>query len=286
MKTLKEVSWKTYALFFLFHIYSASQAQNITLATHEQYKDFLKSTTYVVNYENPFSDFDFALKTAMEKNWYLTQWEIIGSEEFESKQTDTKASFLFLSEMMAAKRKDLVFNILNVVMGSRSKNLNNMPDLGSVPLSYVSEDEEFEEDAYLYKLDVILRFIQYYIEINSQNPDTDVQKLVKNNSEQIRTKEIWFLEDELDHNVNTHEKIEKYYSGAVRIVNLKEIEKAIADKNEHVLILHKVGPGDDRGGKCLKFLISVANGAPYYYNISDVSSGKSDAFLAEDFKKL
>lgn len=286
MKKFFAVSFKTYIIvaFLLFPFNNI--AQSIPQATQQQYQQFLKSKTYVVKYENPFSDFDSALKNAMEKNWYLTQWEIISSEDFEIKQKDTQASFLFLSEIMAAKRQDLIFNILNVVLGSKSGNLNSMPDLGSVPLSYASEDEEFEEDRYLYKLGVILRFIQYYAEMNIQKPGSDINALVKDNSRNIRNMEIWFLKDELDQNVNTPEKIKKFYDGEIRIVSVSEIEKAIEEKNKQVLILHKVGPGEGKGGKCLKFIISAENGAPYYFNMTDVSSKKPDAFLAEDFQKL
>jgi hypothetical protein len=261
-------------------------AQDIVVATHSQYKQFKASTTYVVKYDNPFSAFNTAMATAMKKYWYFTNFEVITTVEFEKKQADRNASFLFLSEAMAEKREDLKFNILNIVMGSKSASLNNMPDLGSVPLSYAFDEDEFAEEGYLYKLGVVLKFIQYYAEANIKKADTDIKSLVKTNSKEIINKEVWFIKEDLDTDVNTIEKIARVYSGKVKIVTETEIEQAVESGNKQVLILHKVGPGKGKTGKCLKFIIGAADGAPYYYNITEVTAKNPDAFSADDFKKL
>jgi len=263
-----------------------SDAQGIKAASQDRYKQFASSVTYVVSYDNPFSDFNSYIKKAMEKNWTMTPFEMISWEDFETKKSDSKASFIFISEAMAGNNKNLVFNILNFVMGDKSSGLDKMPDLGSVPLSYVSEDEDFEEDKYLYKLDVFLRFMQYYAKTNIDKPNTDVTALVASNQSMIQSKEIWMLADELNEDVNTVGKIAGYYTGKVRIVTVEEITNAIADKNQDVLILHIVSPVESNSGKCMKFIISVAEGAPYYYSITDVSAKKPGLFLSEDFKKL
>ncbi len=286
MITLKRISIHACFLFLLCFVSSYAFSQEIAIATHAQYKNFVNSTTYVVKNDNPFGSYNAAIEQAMKKHWYLTKYVIITSSEFEKKRTDRDASFLFLSEAIAEKREDLRFNILNVVMGSKSSNMNNMPDLGSVPLSYSFEDEEFEDEGYLYRIGAILRFIQYYIDVNSKRPDTDIKTLVKENSKDIKSKEIWFVKDDLDNDVNTEAKIANFYSGQVRIVTESEIEAAIDARNPDVLILHKLGPGEGNSGKCLKFIISAADGIPYYYNITEISSKNPDAFLSSDFKKL
>jgi hypothetical protein len=282
----KIASIRTYAIiaFVLFKL--DAQSQDIVVASQSHYKLFMKSTTYLVQYDNPFSSFNAAMEDAMKKYWYITPWELISSAEFEKKRSEKSSSFLFLSEAMAEKREDLRFNILNVVMGSSSGNLNTMPDLGSVPLSYAFGDDEFVEEEYVYKLGAILRFVQFYIESNVKAADTDVKSIVKENGKFIRSKEIWFIQEDLDNEVNTVQKIAGVYDGKVKIVTEQEVAQAIASKNPDVLILHKVGPGDGNTGKCLKFIVSVATGIPYYYSITEISSNKPDAFLAADFKKL
>ncbi len=284
MNFMKPISISTYLVVFLLMITRVS-SQEIVVASQSHYKQFIKSKTYLVQYDNPFSGFNAAMEDAMKKYWYITHWEIISSSEFEKKRSDKSASFLFLSEAMAEKREDLRFNILNVVMGSSSGSLNSMPDLGSVPLSYAFEDDEFSEDEYFYKLGVILRFIQFYIDANVKSADTDVKSIVKEHKNSVLTKEIWFVAEDLDTEVKTVKKIAAFYEGKVKIVTQQEINQAIASKTD-VLILHKVGPGEGRSGKCLKFIVSAATGIPYYYSITEISSKKPDAFLAEDFKNL
>lgn len=274
-------------LIFLFTISSNISGQGISLASPSQYQQFSKSTTYVVQFEDPFSDFSDAVENAMKRNWTLTEWQMISEDDFERMKKNSNASFLFLSEIMAQGRKDQVFNILNVVLGTEADDINRMPDLGSVPLSYVSEDEDYDEEAYLYKIDVIIRFVQYYIDLNLKQPGTDIKAVVSENSKYVQTKEIWFLKEELADDVNSAEEIAELYSGKIRIVEQEEIEKAISEKLENVLILHLIAPpSSQKSGKCLKFLISVADGAPYYYGIKDISPKAPALFLAEDFKKL
>jgi len=286
MSFKKIISFRAYAFIIVLLCALSAQSQDIMVASQAQYKQFMKSKTYLVKYDNPFSGFNTAMEDAMKKYWNITPWEVISSAEFEKKRTDKSASFLFLSEAMAEKREELRFDILNVVMGSSSGNLNNMPDLGSVPLSYAFDDDEFAEDDYIYKLGAILRFVQFYIESNVKAADTDVKSIVKEHGKSIRTKEIWFIKEDLDNEVNTVQRIAAFYDGKVKIVTEQEIVEAIASKNPNVLILHKVGPGKGNSGKCLKFIISVATGIPYYYNMTEITSKKPDAFLSADFKKL
>jgi hypothetical protein len=260
-------------------------AQQISQASQTHYKQFMSSVTYVVEDENPFSNFNAVLEKAMQNSWHLTTWQSISTDEFEKLRTDVSSSFIFLSEASSA-RGGFTLNILNIVMGAKSADLNKMPDLGSVPLSYVSEEDTFDEDHYAYKLEVFLRFMQSYIQANANSAGNDFQNLVKENAVSISSKEIWFLEEELSDDVNTVSKISQLYTGNVKIVSLSEIEKAIEDKNPDVLILHKIGPEEGKSGKCLKFILSVENGMPYYFNMTDVNPKKPDAFLSEDFKKL
>jgi len=273
---------------FLILLYlhgTSSTAQHIAQASQTHYKQFLNSVTYVVEDENPFSNFNDVLEKAMQNSWHLTRWQSISTEEFEKLRNDVNSSFIFLSEASSA-RGGFTLNILNIVMGAKSADLNKMPDLGSVPLSYVSEEDEFDEDNYAYKLEIFLRFMQSYIQANANSAGNNFQSLVKKNSVSISSKEIWFLAEELSQEVNSISKISAHYSGKVKIVKLPEIEKAIKDKNPDVLILHKIGPEEGKTGKCLKFILSVEDGMPYYFNMTDVNAKKPDAFLPEDFKKL
>ncbi len=261
-------------------------AQDIPVATSEQFQRFKSSTTYLVNYDDPFSSFNTYIVEDMQKVWTITPYKVITSSEFESLGKNKDNSFIFLSE--AGKTEgDITFNLnlLNIVLGSKSGSMNNMPDLGSAPLSYVWEDDD-NEDQYLYKMAGILRFFQYYIQYNIANPGSDIKDVVKANKSKIEGKELWLIQSDMDTDVNTIEKIEKVYSGKVKFVTPEDIRQAVHEANSNVVFLHKVGPGSHNGYKCMKFLVLASDGCPLYYEMTGVSSGKPDAFLSSDFKAI
>lgn len=261
-------------------------AQDIPLASKDEFKRLKSSTTYMVKYDNPFSMFNAYMEEDMKAVWTITPYKIISSEEFESLGKDKNSSFIFLSEATKSEGKRYFkLNILNFVLGTKSKSINNMPDLGSAPLSYVFENED-DEDAYLYKLCGILRFFQYYVQYNIDHPGSDIKDVIKANKSEIEGKELWLVKSDLASGVNTVSGISKYYNGIVKIVNPEDIRSAILEGNSKVIFLHKVGPSKHNGFKSMKFLISASTGAPVYFDMHSVSSKSPDAFLSSDFKSL
>lgn len=261
-------------------------AQEIPLATQEQFQAFKKSTTYFVTYDDPFSSFNAYMKEAVEKLWIITPYKIISPEEFESLSKSKSNSFVFLSEAAFSQGNvNMTFNILNIVLGNTSGDINRMPDLGSAPLSYASPDEDEEE--YLYKIGIIIHFFQYYIQYNINNPGTDIKAMVKANEDDLKGKELWLVKEDMADDVNSVEEIESYYDGNIKFVTKEDIKTAILNKTEGIAIVHKVGPlsGGD-GSRCLKFIILVSNGEPLYYDMTVVSNAKPPKFLSSDFKAL
>lgn len=252
----------------------------------EDYKRFVRTKTYVVRSDNPFSSFNIEIADAMRRVWTLTQWEMISTAEFEIRRRERESSFIFLSELWSTKEPDLKLDILNVVLGTPSGNINNMPDVASIPLCYVSDDdEESDEDRYLILLPVFLRFVQYYIRENVQESKS-VQEIVKKNHGSLLQKEIWFLPDQLSSEVNTVEKISSYYKGKVKIVSEDELEQAIEDSKKNVVVAHIVAPKENKKGKALKILIEISSGLPYYYDLIDVASKRDSQFTVSDFRKF
>jgi hypothetical protein len=255
----------------------------IKFANASEIKSFLKSKTYVVLDEDPFSSFNETIKALMPKFWTITSYEFITVEQFETKKTSSANSFIMLSE--AEETEDGVkctYNFLNLILGG-SSDLNKMPDLGSVPLSYV----EVEEDTWIYKLGGILQFMQSHVKYASDHPSITPKLINKDSGTDIKTKELWLLKEELPADFNTIEKIKAVYPYTVKLVTKEEITKAIADKNPNVVYLHKVGPaGTLVGGKCWKFLVTAKDGEVLYYDGHTVTTTNPDAFLEKDFKAI
>ena len=245
---------------------------------------FLKSKTYVVMEENPFSVLNSFLDSGMKELWKITPYEVITTEQFEQKMGNPKSSFLYITLAQFSKTESFDYLIMNLSMGDASGNLNSLHDLCLIPLAY----EEAEEESYEYKFVAFIKFMQYFIGYSQQNPGKDIKQIVKENQQEVKNYELWFAVPDLSPEVNTVAKINKYYPYPVKIVSREQIQKAIEENDPKVAFFHKVGPegtaGD--GALCLKFIITAKEGKPLYFDNHKTSSAKPDAFLPEDFKNL
>lgn len=256
----------------------------IKLAKPEDFRAFSNSRTLVVSHEDPFSNYNDVIKENLKLFWEITNHEFIPFKEFKTKKNNRKYSFIILTEAKRESQgREYIYNILNLILGGRASSLDKMSDLGSVPLSYLNVPEE----SYIYKIGGMLQFMQYYVRYNLKYPKSDIKKLIRENANEISSKELWLLKEELAQDINSIEKIKKIYPYSCRIVTKDDIKKAIENKNDKVIFLHKVGPESTiNGGECWKFIISAGDGRPVYFSRHEIDREHPDAFLLNDFKKL
>jgi len=263
------------------------KAQDAT-ATPEDIEKFLKSKTYVVKDPNIFGAFNHAIKEAMEKNWTITEWEFIDETDFAQKKRSYRNSFIRKTKVTFSKDKSkTAYSFLSLILGDKSGVMKLMPDICSFPLSYYGVDH----DDYLYKLGAIVKFMQDHVKVLQEHPNLsgkNVFKYYMNNLEELKGKTLYLLKDEMAKDVNTPEKIKKYYSGNVKFVSEEEIKQAILSGNPDVVFLHLVRPDRDAEKmRIYKALMGAADGKLYYFGYHKYKKGKyPDAFLASDFKKL
>jgi hypothetical protein len=273
-------------IFILLNI----NAQEIKLATTEQFKKFLSTTTYVVKTDNPFSNFNNVIEESINKLWTLTKFKIISTEEFENLKTNPANSFIFLSEAAFTQNKETIsLDILNITLGTKSGNLNLMPDLGSAPLAYLPIDAESEEieEQYLYFIPGILRFFQYNIKYQAnQSQVVDLDKLANINKNLLADKILYITSNNLAMDVNSIEKIAKIYSGKVKIASKEEIYNTLLNGDSKAAVAFAIKTNGQIGLNCFKFIIDANSGALIYYAIQEVKSKEEDGFTASDFKKL
>jgi hypothetical protein len=257
------------------------------LVRSEDVKAFLKSTTYVVLEENPMSGYNFKIKDAVEKSWKITPFKFITTKEFESMRNDIEKSFLVLVQMKFDKDKiPAVYNFLSLSMGAAVKKITDMPDVCSVPLSYFS----VPEDDYIYKIEGLIRFMQNHIKIIDQNPTlikSNIFEYYNKNIKDIKGKELWVLENDLEKSTRALAEIRKNYSYTVKVVTSENIEKAIAEKNPNVVYLHKVGPSGTRlQARCYKIVMGAGDDQIYYFDYHTITKSEGDGLLNSDFKKM
>lgn len=276
---------KLLAMWMIAFVVSNILAQDY-VPTKEDIDRFLKTKTYVVLEENPLSEYNIIIQNVMQQEWNMTPYEFINQKEFESKRTNPACSFLILMQVKFDKDKmSTKYNFLSLLLGKESFSYNQMPDLCSLPVSYVGVGDI----EYSYKLGIFLRFMQNHVRMLIQDPSlakANILKHYNDNIAELKGKTLYFVADELAKEVNTLAKIKKVYPGNVKIVTPDEAQQAIADKLD-VVLLHKVGPAGSREkARCYKLLIGAADAKIYYFDYHMITEEEPDGFLAKDFKKL
>jgi hypothetical protein len=278
---------KRIALMTLLICFSVSVIAQRNLIRFDDIKAFLKSTTYVVLEDNPMSGYNFKIKESVEKSWTITPYKFISSKEFETMRNDIEKSFLVLVQMKFDQDKiPAVYNFISLSMGAAVKKITDMPDVCSVPLSYNS----VSEDEYIYKIEGLIRFMQVHIKLIEKNPNMikkDIFEYYNKNTKDIKGKELWVVENDLEKNTRQLAQIRKNYSYTIKVVTTDNIEKAIAEKNPDVVYLHKVGPSGTRlQARCYKIIMGAGDDQIYYFDFHTITKSEGDGLLESDFKKI
>ncbi len=228
------------------------------------------------------------IKEAIEKNWHITTYRFIDGADFQKLNQSTEYSFVILTEAEYTENKIKVkLDILNLVLGHKNKSLDELPDLGSIPLAYADD----EEDIYLYKIPALLKLMQYQIALIKQQKINSPQALLdyhnKFNSE-IKGKELWLLEEELSSEVNSIVKLNKAGLTKVKITDKDALEDAI-EEGKDILFAHIVKPymaDAYTEGRCWKFIISAKEGKVYFAENQKTGKINEDVLNSGDIKKF
>lgn len=249
---------------------------------------FFNTETKVVLQPNPISTYNPKIKDAVESNWEITEYEFLEYSKFDEMRKKPEHSFLTENIVVFEKDKTKArYRFLSLLLGERTHRLEDMPTLVAVPLAYKEVDEEY----WNYKLEVLVRFLQNHVKLMKENPEIisdDIFDYYRDNMEDIKDKTLYLVKEELAKDVDTREEIEQIYPYDFELVTREDIERAIKEKDENVVFLHKVGPQGSRlRARCYKILIGAKDANFYYFDYHNVVKGKRpDGFLKKDFKKL
>ncbi len=248
---------------------------------------FFNTKTLVVLQDNPLLEYNMVIKDVMKQEWNITEFDFISYKEFEELRFDPQYSFLVMTQVMFDNDKtDARYRFLHLSLGGDYFRTNQMPDIASVPLAYYN----VEEDNYIYKLALLVRFIQNHAKLIQEKPEivsANVFKYYNNNIQDIKTKTLYVLENELSKDVNSAARIRKVYPYKFQIVTKEDITEAIKNRDESVVFLHKVGPeGTKLDARCYKAIIGAADAKFYYFDYHRISAKNPDGLLEKDFKKM
>lgn len=275
-------------LLVIVFAYVNVQAKRDYIPTKEEVQRFFKTKTYVVMEPNPLSDFNFRIKDIMKNHWTITEYEFITIDQFEEMRFDPNKSFLMVTQVKFDNDKTYSkYNFLSLMLGADVEELDQMPDLCPVPLSYASVDPA----SYVYKIGALVRFMQNHMEFIRENPDIITNNVFKHYNENmgdIQTKQLLVIKDELEPDINSIAKLKKYYPFDVKFVTREEVEQAINEERDDVVFLHKVGPeGSKLKARVYKIMIGAGDQMFYYFDYHMFNkSKKPDGLLKSDLKKM
>lgn len=255
--------------------------------TVTEIKQFTESKTCVVSDSDPFSPFNMNIRQAMEEYWDITPYEFIGEEEFKSRRKDPEWSFIVVTETSFDKdRSNSTFYFINLLQGKSVNSLSEMPEICAIPLSFTGE----EDPEYGYKLGAVLMFMQSHARLISKEPSVTGRRYLtyyNKNVPLVAGKTILVVREDLSPDINTIEKIRSIYSEKIEIVEDEDIIKAVREKAQDCVVLHLVGPPEERNaGYCFKMLIGTDDSEMYYYDQHRIDRKNPRGLLPSDLKRL
>ena len=263
-------------------------AQRTYLPTPTDFTTFFASKTYVVLDGNPMSDYNFAIREAVEKEWKITEYEFIEQSALKEKLLDEKASFLFLAAVNLAKDKSRArYNFLCLSLGGEGTlTPNDLRDLANLPYSYYRIDDDF----YQYHMGTLLRFLQKHVRTLADNPtmvSQNVYQFYNKDMGLLKDKVLYLVRDELAPDISSDKQIAAIYPYPFKVVEREKIFELIEANDEKAVFLHKVGPqAKNVESRVYKMLLSVREARLYYYNYHKASTKNPDAILKNDLKRI
>jgi len=272
-------------VFSLF--FTVSVTGQAPFPTNDEIKQFNASKTCVVLEDDPFSTYNIYIKEVVKATWKITPYEFITVRDFNVRRLNPAYSFIVLTQTNFDKDKSHgLYNFINLLQGKDVNLLAEMPEVCAIPLSFAGVNDI----EYSYKLGPILAFMQKHAQKISDDPSLTLRKYLKyynKNIPEIKDKTILVKSEDLAPSISTIDRIHRYYTSKIEIVDTEQMQKAIEDNSPNTVILHKVGPrGDRRTGYCFIMLLGLEDSELYYYNLHLVDNANPNGLLPEDLKRL
>ncbi len=264
--------------FFVLTLSFNSSAQK-HIPVIEDYHNFTKSKTMIVMDGTLMSEFNSVIEEVVKRSWTITPFEVISAHEFEKVKHNPELSFLLTSTVTFHKDKTKArYRFLSLLMGEPKAEVRTMPDLCSLPLSYL----QVEGESYYYKLEAFVLFIQNHVTNVLKNEKLIGEMGLKNYNKEkgaFADKILYLTKEDLSKDINIPYEF--------KIVTRQDVADAISRRDPKVVFLHKVGPEGTRvRARVYKLLVGAADSKLYYFNYNMIKHASDDAFQLKDLKRL
>lgn len=260
---------------------------NIPVGTSDEVNMFLKRTTCFVLKDELICDYNDKIEESVEKFWTITPYKFIGTADFHKMRSDKSYAFIVLNQVYFEKDKtNTKFDFLIATLGGNYKTIKDMPTLCAIPLCYHGNDEE----NYVYKLPVVIKFVQNHIKVCKENPELDEKSIVEfytNQSENILDKTLYINKNEIDSEIKSKSSFSANYSGNFEITDIEAITSIIDNNEPDAAILHLIKPQPGNGlDRCFKLVVGTENAQLFYYDMHSVNKKKPALLLKSDLKNM
>lgn len=275
-----------YSLVFAVSMSAMAQIK-VPIGSQSEVNTFYNTTTYVVLKNGFMSDYNEAIKQAVEKHWTITPYKFVKASDFEKLRHDDDKSFLVVN-IAYFDNDDTKFEFMILSLGGRKyKTVNDMPTLCAVPLCY---DGDEDEEKYSYKIGAMLKHCQTHVEICHKHPELKKETILDyyiNNSSNPAEKKLYLLKDEVSEDLRNNSSLKAAYPYDVEFVTAERIEELINENDEKALIAMIINPFE--GNKlqyCFKIIFDVKDGMIYYYDFQKLKKNTYGYITSDDLKKL
>lgn len=280
----KDKILKKYIFIFALGFLSLAAMGNPPLASKQQIGMFINSKTCIV-LEDGISSYNVYIKDAIPRYWKSTQFEFIDQQEFEKRRVDSKYSFIVLMKGVFDKDPGGVsYNYMSLVLGDASTDMNKMPELCSIPLSY-TDDNNFD---YGYVVPAIVKFMQKHAKNLETKRFFISLKGLKyyNGLSGFKDKVLLMNKDKMATDADSPERIKSVYPYYVKLLTTSEIKSELSSDPVNTLFHFHVGPPENSGaGKCFEMIFDV-EGNLYYYTSRKITNDNPDGFSLRDFNQM
>jgi hypothetical protein len=245
---------------------------------------FKNSTTCVV-VEESWMAWAVSIEDAIKEHWTLTDYEFIDLDEFEERKKNTKYSFILLNRgEYDDDPKGISYNFASLLLGDPADDINKMPELASIPVSYAGD----QAAAYNYAIPAIVQFLQIQVRVLDKRRFCIKLFGLKyyNFGKKFQDKQLLLVKEDMAPEIDTKAKIKSIYDYHFELLSKDELAEKLKDNPENTLFLFHVGPEEDApAGKCFEMIFST-DGKLYYYQRRDVTNEEPDGFREKDLKKV
>jgi hypothetical protein len=254
------------------------------LVSKQQIGMFKNSITCVV-LEGESISYNLFIKEAVEKYWKATTFEFIDHQEFEKRRTDSKYSFIvLLKEVWDKDPGGVSYDYLSLLMGGTAKELNQMPELITLPISY-TDNKNMD---YGFVIPTMVKFMQKHAKnLETKRFMISMNGLKYYNTSRVFKDKVLILnKEDMAPSVDNTEKIKAVYPYYFKFMTVAELENELLTDPSNTLFLFHVGPGENSGaGKCFEMVFDVY-GNLFYYSYRDVTNEDKDGFTTGNFRNL